>query len=126
VIPFALDQERPLIEPTTALVLRNAGDGRWIATWDPYTAEQNLPAGVAPALPGAFQSWVGFDGGTIDALTVDLLGVNTTPGADVPTWDPKGFYSDWLDEHIVNPTILILYHGAQAQLAADPAGTPGW
>ncbi len=112
---------RPLIEPTTALVLR-AADGRWIATFDPYVAEQNLPEGVSPRLGDAFHSTV--SAAVIAALTDELLGVNLTPEADVPTWSPRGFYSDWADEHHVTPTSLVLMLSTREPWLPG-ASTPG-
>lgn len=108
VLKFPPKGSRATIEPTTALVLRSASDGRWIATYDPYTAEQNLPEGVTAASPGASQHWTSISSDRLDALTVELLGVNTTPTATKPTWSPKGLYSDWADEHDVNTTSLVL------------------
>lgn len=114
---------RPVVEPTTALVLRNAADGRWVATFNPYSAEQNLPAGVTPAV-GAAYHWNSVSVASIRQLTDELLGVNLTPDEEVPTWSPRGFYSDWADEHHVTPTSLVLMQsGREAWSTGAP--TPG-
>lgn len=114
---------RPTIEPTTALVLRNAADGRWVATFNPYSSEQNLPEGVTPVV-GAAYHWNTVSAQSIAQLTDELLGVNTTPDEEVPTWSPRGFYSDWADEHHVTPTSLVLMRAGREVWTAAPA-TPG-
>jgi phosphatidylserine/phosphatidylglycerophosphate/cardiolipin synthase-like enzyme len=98
--------DRPFVRPVTSLVLRSASDKRWIATFDPYTAEQNLPAGVTATLGASYQ-WP-ISSVALDALSLELLGKNVTPEAEVPTWEEKGFFSDWADEHDVNATSLLL------------------
>lgn len=111
------------VAPGTALVLR-AADGRWIASYDPYTSEQNLPEGVdAPAAGDARQ--LAFDRADLEALTVELLGIDDTPEASVPTWNPRGFFSDWADEHMVTPAGLILARSVLSPWTAVGAGTPG-
>jgi hypothetical protein len=61
----------------------------------------------------------------LDAWTLELLGHNATPEAPVPTWQPKGLYSDWADENDVTDTRLIL---SRAPLATwtEQQPTPGW
>src|SRR5262249_11498142 len=94
VIKLAADPRAPFVGPGTALVLR-ANDGRWISTFEPYTSQQNLPEGVAIPNPGDAWQWLDFDRGALQALEVELLGNNTTPSAPVPTWQPRGLFSDW-------------------------------
>ena len=114
-----------MIDHRTALVLRSVDDGRWLATYDPHTAEQTLPAALGARSFGAAYAWAGFDGSTIDALMVGLLGVNVSPSKEAPSWNPKGSYSDWADGHHVTRTGLILQHAPRgAWLVAEP--TPGW
>ena len=110
----------PFITPMSALVLQHA-DGRWLASYDPYTAAQNLPAGVSAATPGSAHRWQ-FDSAKLASLRVALLGHNTTPEAEVPTWKPAGLYSDWLDEHDVSHTGMILMNSAAS--AWTPTMTP--
>ncbi len=121
-----IEQLDPVIALDTALVLRSATDGRWIATYDPTTSELNLPAGLDAPLPGAALSWSDFDEAALDALTVELLGVDTTPEAEIPTWEPRGLYSDWADEHHVTPTSLILFEAPRGRWTSADGGTPGW
>ncbi|MEJ7735543.1 MAG: phospholipase D-like domain-containing protein [Polyangiaceae bacterium] len=115
--------DAPFVSPSTALVLRTA-DGRWIASYDPYTSEQNLPAGVEAGEAGDARE-LAFGRAALDALTVELLGINQTPEAAVPTWNPRGFFSDWADEHMVTPSGLILGRSALAAWTPAGAGTPG-
>ena len=117
--------DRPYVGLRTALVLREAESQRWIASYDPYTAEQNLPEDVSAGEPGAAHSWADFDGARLQSMLVELLGVNTTPAADTPTWDPKGLYSDWADEHHVTPTSMILYYASRNSWTSAGAPTPG-
>lgn len=125
VLSYEANPVHPTIDLRTSLVLRTAADRRWIATFDPRTAEQNLPEGASVAIAGASQSWEGFDAGTLDALMVELLGFNTTPTEEVPTWDPKGLYSDWADEHHVTPTSMILMHATRGAWTTTDIPTPG-
>ena len=117
--------DEPAIGLATALVLRSAVDRRWVATYDPYTAEQNLPEGVGAPIVGEPWSW-DMDKASLDELTEELLGRDITPEAKEPTWDPKGFYSDWADEHHVTDTSLILFEAPLATWTTDQGATPGW
>jgi hypothetical protein len=108
----------PFITPQHGLVLRHA-DGRWIASYDPYLAASNLPAGVEAAAPGAGHS-IQFDEAQLGALRLLLLGHNATPNEAVPSWQPAGFYSDWLDEHDVSDAGLILMKSASAPWTPTP------
>ncbi|MFP6684224.1 MAG: phospholipase D-like domain-containing protein [Polyangiaceae bacterium] len=108
----------PFITPHHGLVLRH-GDGRWVATYDPYLAEQNLPDGVAVPKGLNAQSWQ-YDEAQLAALRMQLLGHNTTPSAPIPTWEPAGFYSNWLDEHDVTNAGLILMQSAAAPWHPEP------
>jgi hypothetical protein len=123
VLPLEAEGDAPFVSPSTALVLR-AADGRWIASYDPYTSEQNLPVGVEAGEAGEARE-LGFDRAALDALTVELLGVNATPEASAPTWSPRGFFSDWADEHTVTPSGLILARSALSAWTPAGAGTPG-
>jgi phosphatidylserine/phosphatidylglycerophosphate/cardiolipin synthase-like enzyme len=125
VVNAPADPQRPFVDPRTALVLRDARDGRWVATYDPYTAQLNLPEGVRYPTAGKSMAWKGFDGNTVEELMVELLGVDTTPEADVPTWAPRGLYSDWVDDHHVTPTSLVLFHGPLGTWAPPTKPTPG-
>ncbi len=125
VLSFAADMARPTISPTTALVLREAATGRWIATFEPVTAEQNLPPGRSPLAPESAITWVGHGGDAVSAATIEWLGVDVTPDAEQPTWQPRGFFSDWMDEHHVTPTSLTLQYTLQADWRGS-AMTPGF
>jgi len=115
---------RPFLDPTTALVLRHAGDGRWVATYDPYLAQQNVPVGAAVFTAGSSYSWTDLSADWLDTQYIELMGVDMTPNEVVPTWNPKGFFSDWLDEHDVTPNVLLLQGAPRGQWnAATP--TPG-
>ncbi|MBI2894872.1 MAG: hypothetical protein HYY06_15055 [Deltaproteobacteria bacterium] len=127
VIEVEADALAPFVGLGTALVLRRSGDRRWISTYDPYTAAANVPPGVAAPAPGAAVEWIGFDSAALAALTVELLGVDTTPDAERPTWSPRGFFSDWLDEHDVTPAGLVLMRSVLDPWmpSSRPEGTPG-
>lgn len=103
---------RPLLGPSTPLVLMQDGFN-WVSTFDPYTSEQNAPKGTAIDANVAYEL-DGVDHQTISDLSVQLLGVNTTPNDPVPTWSPRGFFSDWLDEHDVTPVGLGLMKSAKS------------
>ena len=42
------------------------------------------------------------------ATLLELLGHNSTPDALVPTWAPRGLYSDWPDEHDTTPVGIVM------------------
>jgi phosphatidylserine/phosphatidylglycerophosphate/cardiolipin synthase-like enzyme len=125
-VEIPIDPARPFVGPGTGLVLR-ASDGRWIATYDPYTAQQNLPAGLDAPSSGQARQWNGFGRSGLDDLLVELLGVNDAPGAEVPVWSPPGFFSDWLDGYDASPLGLVLMRAAADVWHAAPGleGTPG-
>jgi phosphatidylserine/phosphatidylglycerophosphate/cardiolipin synthase-like enzyme len=120
------DSKRPFIGPGTPLVLR-AGDGRWIATYDPYTAVQNMPEGMAAPSASQARQWHGFGRGALDGLLTDLLGVNTAPEGQTPVWSPAGFFSDWESGYDAAPLGLVLMRAVSDawEASADPKGTPG-
>lgn len=130
---LVLETERdatPFIGPATALALRDE-NGNWVATYDPYTSVMNLPQGVQPATVGAAVEWLGFDGDRIADRTAELLG-NKVPAPNGTRfswdqWQPRGRYSEWQDEHDVNPNSLILEYSVSMPWtpAQQPAGTPG-
>lgn len=126
VVKVATQGNKPFLAPLTSLVL-SAADGRWITTYDPYTSDLNLPSGSEAPAAGTPWQWVGFDRGALDALKVELLGVNVTPNDPVPTWQPRGFFSDWADEHDVTDSSLVLMKGVTMPWApaTSAAGTPG-
>jgi len=109
-LPEATDG-RPFLGPSTPLVLMQDGFN-WVSTFDPYTSEQNVPKGTTLEANVAYEL-EGVDSQSISDLTTQLLGVNTTPNDPVPTWSPKGFFSDWLDEHDVTPVGLALMKSAK-------------
>ncbi|MBI2895464.1 MAG: hypothetical protein HYY06_18050 [Deltaproteobacteria bacterium] len=130
VITTPPDADRPFVGLGTALVLRT-GDGRWVATYDPYTSEQNLPQGAGAPVPGGSVEWLGFDETALASLTLELEGrKDSTDEGDRFTWaawNPRGTFSEWLDEHDVTPSGLVLWKSASSPLtpAIDPAGSPG-
>jgi phosphatidylserine/phosphatidylglycerophosphate/cardiolipin synthase-like enzyme len=115
----------PFVSPASALVVR-AADGRWVATYDPYTAEDRLPEGVAAPSAEQAREWRGAAAAL--GLSVELLGKNVTPEAEVPTWSPRGLYSDWGDGFDVTPVGLLLQRAAASawRPADNIAGTPGY
>ena len=126
VVSVPADATTPFVGLRTALVLR-AHDGRWVSTFDPYTSEQNLPEGVSAPTPGDAWQWLGFDRSALESAELELLGNNVTPDAAVPTWQPRGFFSDWADEHDVTDTGMVLMRGVSDAWtpAPDHAGSPG-
>jgi len=115
---------RPWLDPATAVVLRDTRDGRWIATYDPYLAEQNVPPGAVVTTPGSSYSWTDLSAQSLERELNELWGVNTAPEGSVPTWDPKGFFSDWPDEFHLTPTVLLLRGSPRGRWSAG-APTPG-
>ena len=122
--------ETPFIGPATALALRDA-NGNWVATYDPYTAASNLPEGAQPASVGSAIEWLGFDGTAVANRSAELLGhkIEVEDGTRFSwdQWQPRGRYSEWLDEHDVSPNTLILMVGISSPWtpSSSAAGTPG-
>lgn len=119
---LALPEGEPFVGAATPLVVREA-DGTWVATFDPYTTELTLPN----AADGRLGAWElsGLDHEEVAKLTTELLGVNTSPPGEKPTWQVRGRFSDWGDGYSVTPAGLLLWRTAQTHLRKTPPPASG-
>jgi phosphatidylserine/phosphatidylglycerophosphate/cardiolipin synthase-like enzyme len=105
------------VGPASALVVQTQDHG-WLATFDPYTSAATAK-GNSAWTPGKALTVGGVDAGLLDALTTELLGVNATPGAPVPTWTQRGTFSDWIGGYDVTRAGLALWKMHQARITAE-------
>jgi hypothetical protein len=109
------------VGPSSPLAIETDDHG-WLATFDPFTSAANVPDGSSAWTPGSALVVAGFDEGTLDSLTTELLGTSTMDGT-TPTWTKRGTFSDWADGYDVTRAGLALWKMHQAKLSTGPLFT---